>query len=65
MPTKRTPSKRVRIGTRITLALSQAVAAALCLYAVHNGIIVGWFGAAGCAMVATIMVVAADTEATL
>jgi membrane protein YdbS with pleckstrin-like domain len=64
MPIKRIPSKRVRVGTRIILALSQAVALALCLYAVHNGILIGWFGAAGCAMVATIMVVAADTEAT-
>jgi membrane protein YdbS with pleckstrin-like domain len=63
MATKRPPSRRVRIGTRIILALSQAVAAALCLYAVHNGILIGWFGAAGCALVATIMVVAADTEA--
>jgi hypothetical protein len=49
---------------RFFLVLSQAVAFVMCMYAVHNGIAIGWFGAGGCALTATVLALQSDTEAT-
>lgn len=65
MTTKQAPpTKRIRMTIRFFLVLSQAVAFVMCMYAVHNGIAIGWFGAGGCALTATVLALQSDTEAT-
>jgi ABC-type microcin C transport system permease subunit YejE len=64
MPSNRAPSKRIRFATRIIVTLSQMVACAMCLLAVHDGIVIGLFGAASCALVAIILALSPDTDAT-
>lgn len=54
--------KGVSFATRFILSGTQALACAMCLYAVHMGVWIGWIGALSTGLLAIFTIIAPDPK---